>query len=286
MAKISNMEDFKNFVSNIQNFSHAYIFNTNSVELSKKYVKEFIKMIICGHNYNDDQYIDICYKIDNDEFDDIYVVNSDSLSINNDDVMSLLKYMETKSINNSEKRVYVIYEFDKVSKILSNKILKFLEEPENNIYALLVTENIDQLLPTIISRCQVLSLSFDVDAYDTEICNLMKKFLSLIISKKAKAIAYISDVFDFNSIDRTYMFKCFEVIEKILCYNIEILCEVNNKNNNLFFDELHDFSILHLTNVLDITNRLKNLLKNNINLNLLLDRYIIETAKEFSLCKE
>lgn len=286
MAKISNINDFINFVSNIQNFSHAYIFNTNSVEISKKYIKEFAKIIICGQNYTDNRYNDICYKIDNDEFDDIYVLNSDSLSINNDDIMSLLKYMETKSLNDSEKRVYIIYEFDKVSKILSNKILKFLEEPENNIYALLVTENIEQLLSTIISRCQVIDLTFNIEDVDETIYNLMKKFLSLIFVKKEKSIAYISDIFDISSLDRTYIYKCFEALEKILCYNIEYLNGVKDVNNILFVEELQHIDVHHLINMLDITNKLKNLIKNNINLNLLLDRYIIETAKEFSLCKE
>ena len=37
--------------------------------------------------------------------------------------------------------------------------MKFLEEPEENIVAILVTENKFQLLDTIISRCQLITLN-------------------------------------------------------------------------------------------------------------------------------
>ena len=39
-----------------------------------------------------------------------------------------------------------------------NSILKFLEEPGQQIYAFLTTNNENSILPTIISRCQVLRL--------------------------------------------------------------------------------------------------------------------------------
>lgn len=37
--------------------------------------------------------------------------------------------------------------------------MKFLEEPEDNIIAILMTDNIHQLLDTIISRCQIISFA-------------------------------------------------------------------------------------------------------------------------------
>jgi DNA polymerase-3 subunit delta' len=37
-------------------------------------------------------------------------------------------------------------------------MLKFLEEPESEIYAFLTTNNVNNVLPTIVSRCQVLPL--------------------------------------------------------------------------------------------------------------------------------
>ena len=42
----------------------------------------------------------------------------------------------------------------------SNSMLKFLEEPEDGIIAILMTNNINNVLSTIISRCKVIKLNF------------------------------------------------------------------------------------------------------------------------------
>ena len=42
---------------------------------------------------------------------------------------------------------------------MNNTILKFLEEPQAGIIAILITANRYQLLETIISRCQIISLN-------------------------------------------------------------------------------------------------------------------------------
>ena len=42
-----------------------------------------------------------------------------------------------------------------------NALLKILEEPTEGIYAIFTTKNINRILPTIISRCQVIELKPD-----------------------------------------------------------------------------------------------------------------------------
>lgn len=59
----------------------------------------------------------------------------------------------------------------------ANSILKFLEEPVDDIIAILITDNINMLLPTIISRCQVIKLNKKKCSYDT-ISNLSDLLIS------------------------------------------------------------------------------------------------------------
>ena len=54
--------------------------------------------------------------------------------------------------------IYVIFEADKLNSSSANTILKFLEEPEQGIIAFLVTKNRYQVIDTLVSRCQILSL--------------------------------------------------------------------------------------------------------------------------------
>jgi DNA polymerase III subunit delta' len=51
----------------------------------------------------------------------------------------------------------MISDADKMSVSAANSLLKFLEEPNSQTTAFLLTEQLQQLLPTILSRCQILS---------------------------------------------------------------------------------------------------------------------------------
>ena len=52
----------------------------------------------------------------------------------------------------------IIKETEKLNASSANTILKFLEEPEDGIIAILLTDNRYHVLDTILSRCQILSL--------------------------------------------------------------------------------------------------------------------------------
>ncbi len=288
MSKIKDMDDFIELTSNITSFSHAYLFNVNSNEVALPYIKEFVKKIICPQVFVDkcEKDCNICYQIDNNEYDDFYIVNPDTLSINNEEIEKLLKYMETKSLRSNGKRVYLIYGFDRLSQNLSNKILKFLEEPEENIYAILLTENIDAVLPTIISRCQVINLHFDIvnNIIDTSIEENMQKFLIDIYKKGNTLIAYENNYFSDILKNREDIYNCFICLEKIISSNISY--RYNKNIDKYLIKDFENIQLKKLINILDITNKLKLLIKKNINLNLLIDRYIIEVTKELRLCQE
>ena len=286
MAKIENMDVFRNITSNITSFSHAYLFNVNSLESALPYVKEFAKQIITDNYKNKDSFEvqDISYKIDNDEFDDLYLVNPNTIGINTEEINKLLSYMETKSIREGGRRVYIIYGFERLTREISNKILKFLEEPNDNIFALLMTENIEKILPTIVSRCQVFNFIFDVKQFDQSVVDNMHNFISKLLVDKKNLIAYEYSFFKDSLSDRILFYDCFDVIERIIS---DTLNKRINYNDGLYVNsELLKLSKENIIRILDITNRLKCLIKTNINLNLLLDRYIIEVTEVLSICKE
>jgi len=63
------------------------------------------------------------------------------------------------------RKFYIINSIDKCDPRVLNKLLKFLEEP-NDTVAILTCSNVDKVLPTIVSRCQVINFKNpDVDSY-------------------------------------------------------------------------------------------------------------------------
>lgn len=280
MAQITSLQDFNNVTSSITSFSHAYLLNVNSLDMAYPYAKEFAKSIILqGIDKELFEYEDISYKIDHDEFDDLYVVNPSTIGINSEEISKLLNYMETKSLRDNGRRAYIIYGFERLTRDISNKILKFLEEPQENIYAILLTENFEKILPTIISRCQVMNFTFPKKEDNLEKIELMKKFLSTIIVDKKKTIAYELDYFSDSLTNRIDFYENFEILEKIISETLNSKYQ-NDLESNCILDKLSEYSVTKIINILNATNKLKCLIKNNINLNLLLDRYIIEITEE------
>jgi DNA polymerase-3 subunit delta' len=72
-----------------------------------------------------------------------------------DDAQEILKALSLKSYEGSYK-IMIIWMADKLNISASNKLLKLLEEPPEKTVFILITENEEDLIQTIRSRCQIL----------------------------------------------------------------------------------------------------------------------------------
>ena len=75
-----------------------------------------------------------------------------------EEVLRIHHKMHLKAHNGGNK-VMVVFGADKLSEKASNKLLKLLEEPPKNSFFLLVCDQTEGMLPTLISRCQVVKLT-------------------------------------------------------------------------------------------------------------------------------
>jgi DNA polymerase-3 subunit delta' len=73
-------------------------------------------------------------------------------------VRDLQKAFSYKSMETLSK-IYIVHHADKMTVEAANSLLKFLEEPSTPVVALLLAESKSKLLPTVISRCQVLGFT-------------------------------------------------------------------------------------------------------------------------------
>ncbi|MCQ2011217.1 MAG: DNA polymerase III subunit delta' [Sporolactobacillus sp.] len=90
-------------------------------------------------------------------------------SIKKEQIAYLMKEFAYRGVE-SGRKVFIIEQAEKMTAQAENSLLKFIEEPHPGTLALLVTEQIHQLLDTIISRCQVLSF---VPLSDHMLCQRM-----------------------------------------------------------------------------------------------------------------
>ena len=99
-----------------------------------------------------------------------------------------------KSVS-SEKKVYIINGVENLNIAASNSILKFLEEPEENIIAILVCDNINNVLETIISRCQVINLKLSSLLSDNMLYNVANSFFNDDEKINSKRVISASNIF-------------------------------------------------------------------------------------------
>ena len=96
--------------------------------------------------------------MDDDNYPDFFVFDGSKSTIKKEAVATIESSFEKKAFENKGIRIYILHLIENMTIEAINSILKFLEEPGQQIYAFLTTNNENSILPTIISRCQVLRL--------------------------------------------------------------------------------------------------------------------------------
>ena len=139
--------------------SHAYIFEGPSDIDKEAFARGFIKGVLCpkGLGENCGQ-CSICSKIDHGNHEDITYFRKDGLSIKDASVLALQEKIKVKPVG--DRNVMVISDCDTLTAKAQNSLLKTLEEPPGDALIILLSENMENLAPTILSRC----VKFRIDA--------------------------------------------------------------------------------------------------------------------------
>jgi DNA polymerase-3 subunit delta' len=85
---------------------------------------------------------------------DLHVVEREGDLIRVEQVDPLIADLSLKPFA-AGRRVWVIPEVEHLHPAAANKLLKSIEEPPDHVFFLLVTDRLERVLPTIVSRCQM-----------------------------------------------------------------------------------------------------------------------------------
>lgn len=266
----SNFIDYVDKIVLNNKVSHAYLIEVDNYDNDIKYIYNFIKMMLLKCSYKDavNSMEKVSKLIDDNNYPDIVVVSSDSLTIKKEQIIDLEKEFNNKSLFDN-KRIYIIKESEKLNASSANTILKFLEEPEDDIVAILLTDNRYHVIDTILSRCQVLSLKenfYDINFSD-EIMDLLELFLS-----PKKYFINPKNVYSVYFTDKINSKELLNNISNILIssINYSILNE-KNEYSDIFNNILKNNDINKLINILSILDDEIYKLNFNVNLKLWLD---------------
>ncbi|HAX74203.1 MAG TPA: DNA polymerase III subunit delta', partial [Firmicutes bacterium] len=135
---------------------HAYIFEGILGVGKLAVAKNVAKMLLCDGEEPICGVCRHCQLVKSEGHVNVHMIRPDGLSIKKEQIQQLQVEFSKRAAEDLPK-IYIIEESDKMSVSAANSLLKFLEEPMPNTYAILLTDNKQKLLPTIRSRSVILS---------------------------------------------------------------------------------------------------------------------------------
>lgn len=169
--------------------SHAYIIEGDRCVDKMKFAKEIIKAVVCENKrgYGCDSCIQ-CRKIEHDNYEDLYFVYADDNSVKDGMIAKLHENLKNKPTG-GDWNFAVIADADTITPTAQNRFLKTLEEPNPGTVIFLLSENTDNLLPTIRSRCITYRIGDMGMAIDNQKIEVATKLIEMIREK-----AYFCDI--------------------------------------------------------------------------------------------
>lgn len=257
--------------------AHAFLLETNDTNKCYNDVLNLLKILNCPMEYNEncEEECNICRLIDSDSLPSLITISPEGQFIKKDQILDMMDKFSTKPVF-TKFNMYVIREAERFNSSSANTLLKFLEEPEDNILGIFITNNKENVISTIRSRCQIFSCMYDsniMDSLDDEILTDVKLYLNAIYKNKDDLLynkthmsGYYKERLQWEIFFNTMLYYLKDCYTSDRLDKIEMVKEVS-KNNLIKM-------VLLIETVLKY-------IKSNGNIDLILDKFVIEMREYY-----
>lgn len=151
--------ELKNIVNNDLDknmLNHAYLLCGQDEVYLNYLAKEFAKNVVCPNSHCNT--CSVCKRIENDVYSDVLVYPKDiNKGLVVDDINEIVEKSYVYPLE-SNKKIFILNNFDLSTTQAQNKLLKTLEEPPKTCLFILTSTNPSNILNTILSRSKRLSI--------------------------------------------------------------------------------------------------------------------------------
>ena len=276
--EVKTIEKLVSYYKN-NKLSHAYLIETNNTEKCLEELILVIKKITCEQEYSETCTLcNFCNLINQGFLPSLKVIEPDGALIKKEQILALKRDFSSFPVYTKEN-IYVIKNAEKMTSTSANTMLKFLEEPPEHIYGFFITDNISNVISTIKSICEIIKCNFDMQLLslkninepgNKEYYDVALLYLEKLEIEKVDEIMYNKDVILSKFSDRESISKVFKMI--LLIYE-SLYSGIVDENIALKFKNL---SLKDLLARIKLVTSFLDDLKYNANIELLLDRFVIE----------
>ena len=248
-----------------KSLSNAYIIEGEDLDHNLEYAKDFAKKVFESYG--------LSAKLETNP--DIEIIDKDIIDIGT--IRNLIKDMVIRPVNNKIK-IYIIQNAQNLRIEAANAMLKSLEELKAYSLIVFTVDNAGKMLPTIRSRCQIISLNTTNNDLDIDMERLSEIFLKI----------YQGDLSVYYK-ERDFLTSFKEDKASLMEGLIKILSDtINNKYKASRGYASYDYNIesissLDLTGIerlLDKIERIYSSFRNNINFELSVENIFLNIYRE------
>lgn len=308
-------EKLENFsILDMKNIPQVILLYSKNKILNNNVSNKLIKSIVCKNNANlkkcnEENMCQNCFKVKTNSYFDFKKYDFTKNNIMNKDIsLEIINDFSKTNLESNATKIYLINQIEFSSVAASNVMLKILEELSNNIYVIFTTTNINEILPTIKSRCQLINCSKENNeilnnSYDDEQLLMLRIFSNstflLDESNKLKLKKYIEIIKQFiiNDNDKKnnnqLLSKIITNLKDEIIYFLKIFNLVTFNKLSFILFQKYDFNNFFIENLVNLwkTNNEKRIayileqgtlavskLKFNVNLSLLVNFFLIKVS--------
>ena len=164
--------------------AHAYLFFGDKGCGKFKSAILLAQSLLCEKEGFACEKCDVCRRVAENNFSDLIIIDGSIKTIKKEDIMHIQEEFNKTALEATGKKIYILNLVENATADVMNSLLKFLEEPASDVTAILISEQLDKVLPTIVSRCQKIpfrkppvkeGLEFarneDIDELDAYLCS-------------------------------------------------------------------------------------------------------------------
>lgn len=255
---------------NVNKLSHVFLMETNDRNAILLDILELCKIFNCPNEFDSScKKCNLCHLIETNSLPSLKIIAPDGQAIKKSQMEELkndfvgIPYL-------SRYNIYIINGAEKFNASSANTMLKFIEEPEPNILGFLITNNKENVINTIKSRCEIIKAYYDTEQsqlIEEKIKELAEDYLYRIEVEKNKSILYNKVILD-EKLEKEEVLAFFQIILNIY---LDLL---NGKPIVEKLEVLKELSFQEIIKRISLVNEVIDRLNYNVNVNLLLDYFV------------
>ncbi len=139
-----------------RSYAHAYLLHGPKGTGKEAAALLFAQSILCksGEDGFACERCDLCRRVAQGEYADFLWIDGSETSIKKADIVRLQELFVKTALEQDAHKIYVLSHVENATNDAMNALLKFLEEPVNGVVAILTSDQLESVMPTIVSRCQ------------------------------------------------------------------------------------------------------------------------------------